>query len=158
MAKRYWLMKSEPTVYSIGDLERDGSTSWDGVRNYQARNFMRDEMQVGDLVLFYHSNADPSGVAGLAKVSGGPRADPTQFDADSELFDAASTSSAPRWVSVTVAFVERFVAPVSLAQLKAEKKLAGMAVTRPGQRLSVQPVDAAHFAQVLKLAKAQAKL
>jgi predicted RNA-binding protein with PUA-like domain len=154
----FWLMKSEPDVFSIDDLERDGTTGWEGVRNYQARNFMRDQMAVGDLVLYYHSNAEPSGVAGLAKVAGPAMVDPTQFDRKSEYYDAASKKSDPTWKMVTVAFVEKFSRVVSLAELKAEKALAGMGVLQKGQRLSVMPVSKPHVATVLKLARAKTKL
>jgi predicted RNA-binding protein with PUA-like domain len=156
MAPRYWLLKSEPQVFSIDDLQRDGRTGWEGVRNYQARNFMRDEMKEGDLALFYHSNAPPPGVAGLARVVGTPRADPSQFDPKSPYFDASSSKASPRWVMATVAFVERFNL-VPLEVLKADPALAGMALLQKGQRLSVQPVSPGHFARVLKLAKAKFK-
>ena len=124
-------MKSEPGVYSIDDLKRDKKTCWDGVRNFQARNFMRDTMKVGDLVLFYHSNAEPSGVAGIAKVckEGYPE----------------STKGRPVWVMVDVEFVEKFAHFVSLAEIKAHPKLKGMMVTKRGMRLSIQPVDESHF-------------
>lgn len=154
----FWLMKSEPDVFSIDDLERDGTTGWEGVRNYQARNFMRDQMAVGDLVLYYHSNAEPSGLAGLAKVAGPAIADPTQFDKKSEYYDAASKKDDPTWKMVTVAFVEKFPRVVSLAELKAQKALEGMGVLQKGQRLSVMPVSKAHVAVVLKLAKAKTKV
>ncbi len=154
----FWLMKSEPDVFSIDDLERDGTTGWEGVRNYQARNFMRDQMAVGDLVLYYHSNAEPSGLAGLAKVAGPAIADPTQFDPKSEYYDAASKKDDPTWKMVTVAFVEKFPRVVSLAELKAQKALEGMGVLQKGQRLSVMPVSKAHVAVVLKLAKAKTKV
>jgi predicted RNA-binding protein with PUA-like domain len=149
---RHWLMKSEPDVYAIADLERDGTCGWEGVRNYQARNFMRDDMKVGDLVLFYHSNANPSGVAGVARVAGPPEPDPTQFDKKSEYFDGASTKHAPRWQMVRLAFVERFAAVLPLEVLRQDPALSGMLVLAKGQRLSVQPVDAAHFDRVGLLA------
>jgi predicted RNA-binding protein with PUA-like domain len=154
----YWLMKSEPDVFSIDDLERDGTTGWEGVRNYQARNFMRDQMAVGDLVLYYHSNAEPSGVAGVAKVAGPAVPDPTQFDTKSEYYDANSKKDDPTWKMVSVGFVERFPRVLSLAELKAEKALAGMGVLQKGQRLSVMPVSKPHFAAVLKLARAKTKV
>ena len=157
MAKRYWLMKSEPEVYSIGDLEKDGSTGWEGVRNYQARNFMRDEMKDGDLILYYHSNAEPSGVAGVAKVHGPPVPDPSQFDKKSGYYDEGSSKAEPRWLMAKVAFVERFAKVVPLEVLKADPALTGMAVLQKGQRLSVQPVSPEHFARVLKLAGAKTK-
>lgn len=131
----YWLLKSEPGVYSIDDLERDKRTAWDGVRNYQARNFMRDKMRRGDRVLFYHSNAEPSGVAGLAVVEKEGYPDPQD----------------KLWTRVDVGFVEKFRNFVSLADLKAEAALKGMLVVQKGSRLSVQPVDEKHFRIVLKM-------
>ena len=150
-AKQYWLVKSEPDDYSIDDLQHDGQIAWTGVRNYQARNFMRDTMQVGDLALFYHSNANPSGIVGVARVASKPYADPTQFDAKSQYFDAKATADEPRWQLVDFAFVEKFSRTIPLAELKEEARLEGMLVTRRGQRLSVQPVEKAHFERVLKL-------
>jgi predicted RNA-binding protein with PUA-like domain len=144
-------MKSEPDVYSIDDLARDRRTCWSGVRNYVARNFMRDEMQVGDLVLFYHSNADPKGVAGLAKVCRTAYPDATQFDRKSEYFDPKATRATPRWFMVDVEFVERFPEVVELATIKGTKELRGMMVTQRGARLSVQPVAKEHFDIVRKL-------
>ncbi len=157
MAKRYWLVKSEPEVYSISDLEKDGTSGWEGVRNYTARNFMRDSMKEGDLVLYYHSNANPPGVAGLAKVHGEPVPDPSQFDKKSEYYDATSKKDDPRWMMCRIAFVEIFKDFVPLEVLKADKSLAGMPVLQKGQRLSVQPVSEEHFARVLKLGKAKTK-
>jgi predicted RNA-binding protein with PUA-like domain len=157
MANRFWLMKSEPDVFSITDLERDGITGWEGVRNYQARNFMRDEMSEGDLVLFYHSNAEPSGVAGVAKVHGQPLPDPTQFNKKSDYYDATSPKDEPRWMMRQLAFVERFKKVVPLEVLKADKALTGMPVLAKGQRLSVQTVTKEHFARVLSLAGARTK-
>ncbi|MEW5852777.1 MAG: EVE domain-containing protein [Myxococcota bacterium] len=154
----FWLMKSEPDVFSIDDLARDGRTSWEGVRNYQARNFMRDGMQVGDLVLFYHSNADPSGVAGVARVCRNAYPDPFQFDRMSEYYDQASPKGAPRWLMVDVEYVEKLPAFVPLDTLKQDKALKTMLVIQRGQRLSVQPVTATHFAHVLKLGKARTRL
>lgn len=145
MATRYWLMKSEPEVFSIDDLARDRSAAWEGVRNYQARNFMRDDMKKGDLVLFYHSNATPPGVAGVAKVVRESYPDHSAWDAKSEYFDPKSTPETPVWMMVDVEFVERFAAVVALDELKAAPELEGMLVTQRGQRLSVQPVEAAHF-------------
>lgn len=155
MPKRYWLVKSEPDVFSIDDLAKAKVTGWEGVRNYQARNSMRDEMQEGELVLYYHSNAAPPGVAGLAKVHGAPLADPTQFDKKSEYYDATSSRDEPRWMMRQFAFVERFAALVPLDVLKADPKLTGMPLLQKGQRLSVQPVSPEHFKRVLTLAKAK---
>jgi len=160
MAKRgtkLWLMKSEPDVYSIDDLERDGTEPWEGVRNYQARNFMR-EMAVGDLALFYHSNAKPPGVAGVCRISREAYPDATQFDEKSKYFDAKSQIEDPRWSMVDVAFVEKFDEEVSLQALKDDPALEGMLVTQKGSRLSVQPVAKKHFKRVLKMAGAKTKV
>jgi predicted RNA-binding protein with PUA-like domain len=154
----FWLMKSEPDVYGITELERDGTTGWEGVRNYLARNFMRDHMKVGDLVLFYHSNADPSGVAGVAKVASTPLPDPSQFDPQSDYHDADSPPDAPRWMMVKVGFVERFADVLPLDVLKDDPALLGMPLLQKGQRLSVQPVSRAHFAHVLAKAGARTRL
>jgi len=150
-APRCWLMKSEPETFSIDDLQRQGRTPWEGVRNYQARNFMRDDMSVGDAVLFYHSNASPPGVVGLARVASAPYPDASAFDPKSPYFDPRSQAAAPRWILVDVAFVEKWPAPVPLEQLREDPALRGMLVTQKGQRLSVQPVDAAHFVHVARL-------
>jgi predicted RNA-binding protein with PUA-like domain len=149
---RYWLMKSEPDVYSIDDLARDGSTFWEGVRNYQARNFMRDDMQVGDRVLFYHSNAMPTGVAGVATLHRTAYPDDTAWDPKNHYFDASCPPGEPRWLRVDVAFEAKLPAVVTLDALKANPALEGMLVTKRGQRLSVQPVSEAHFAEVLRMA------
>lgn len=146
-----WLMKSEPDVFSIDDLEREGSTPWDGVRNYQARNYMRDMMAVGDLVLFYHSNTAPPGIVGVARVIREAYPDPTAFDETSEVFDPKSSPTAPRWFLVDVGFVERWPRTVTLDELKADPALAEMLVVQRGQRLSIQPVEPVHFRHVLAL-------
>ncbi|WP_413569944.1 EVE domain-containing protein [Bdellovibrio sp. HCB117] len=148
---KYWLMKSEPDVYSIDTLKKDGTTWWEGVRNYQARNFMSKEMSVGDLVLFYHSNAEPSGVAGIAKVSKAAAPDKTQFDKKSEYFDAKATKEKPNWFCVEVEFVAKFKNFISLSDLRDNEKLADMVVLQKGSRLSVQPVDKKHFDIVKKM-------
>jgi predicted RNA-binding protein with PUA-like domain len=152
--RSHWLIKSEPDVYSIQALERDGQTHWEGVRNYQARNHLR-AMKVGDLVLFYHSNAKPPAVAGVARISREAYADAAQFKANSHYYDAASPRDNPRWSMVDVEFVERFAEPIPLDALKADAELEGMLVRRPGMRLSVQPVEPAHFTRVLRLAKSK---
>ncbi len=149
-------MKTEPDVYSIDDLARQKVGGWEGVRNYQARNHMRD-MRRGDLVLVYHSNADPPGVAGVAEVHREAYPDPFQFDPKSEYYDPKSPPENPRWSSVDVAFVEKLPREVGLAELKAAPALEGMEVVRRGSRLSVQPVSAAHFRAVLKMAGAKTK-
>ncbi len=151
---RYWLMKSEPDVYSIDDLAAEGSTYWDGVRNYQARNFMRDDMKVGDLVLFYHSNASPPGVAGLARVCNEGYPDASAFDSKSKYFDAKSDPDNPRWIHVDIEHVATFPEIVPLSDLKENPALEDMLVVQRGQRLSVQPVDKNHFEEVVRMAGA----
>lgn len=147
---KYWLMKSEPDVYSIDQLKKDKRTWWEGVRNYQARNFMID-MEVGDLVLFYHSNATPPGIAGIAKVSKPAAPDELQFDKKSEYYDAKSSPEKPRWSCVEVAFVKKFKNFISLPELRENAKLTDMTVLQKGSRLSVQPVDKKHFELIEKL-------
>ncbi|HVE13164.1 MAG TPA: EVE domain-containing protein [Elusimicrobiota bacterium] len=148
----YWLMKSEPSVYSIDDLKRDGArgTGWGGVRNYQARNFLRS-MRKGDLALFYHSNAEPSAAVGVMKVVGEAEPDPTQFDPKDDHYDPDSPPAAPRWWQVQVAFVEKFAEPVSIQDIRAEPSLKEMTLLKRG-RLSVQPVTAPEWRRVLGLA------
>ena len=153
MPQRHWLMKCEPAAYTIDDLARDGRTSWEGVRNYQARNFMRDQMQEGDGVLFYASNADPSGVTGLATIARAGYPDPFAWRKGHTYFDAASTRESPAWYMVDVAFVERFQAVVSLEILRATKGLEEMLVLRKGSRLSIQPVTRSEFAIVSRLGR-----
>ncbi len=151
-----WLMKSEPNVYSILDLKKHKTTLWEGVRNYQARNFMLQLMQVGDTVLFYHSNAEPpfeTGIAGLAEVCSEAVPDPLQFDPKSEYFDPKSTQEDPRWFCVNVRFKAEFEKPLTLAEIKARKMFSDMLVVKPGQRLSIQPVEKKHFDEILKLVK-----
>lgn len=152
---KYWLMKSEPDVFSIDTLKKDKTTWWEGVRNYQARNFMMKDMQVGDEVLFYHSNAEPPGVAGLAKISKTAEPDATQFDKKSEYYDAKASKEKPIWFCVQLAFVEKFDELVSLADLRANEKLADMVVLQKGSRLSVQPVEKKHFDLVKKMASSK---
>lgn len=149
----FWLMKSEPEVFSIEDLKKEKRTLWEGVRNYQARNFMMNEMKPGDQVLFYHSNATPPGVAGLAKVSRPAVADPTQFDRKSEYYDPKSTPDAPRWKCVEVEFVEIFKNFIPLEVLRGIPSLKEMKVLAKAQRLSVQPVTAAEFKKVSELGR-----
>lgn len=150
---RYWLMKSEPNTFSIDDLAAspNRTTSWDGVRNYQARNFMR-EMAVGDKVFFYHSNAEPPAIVGIAEVSRTAYPDDSQFDKTSRHFDPASLRSAPRWDVVDIRHCESFSTGISLDRLRAEPKLKGMALLRKGSRLSVQPVAEAEWKVIVKIA------
>ena len=153
MAKQYWLMKSEPDVYSIEDLERDGSTCWEGVRNYKARNNMR-AMEVGDEVLYYHSNAKPPGVAGVARVCKEAYPDHFAFDEKSKYHDPKSDPDDPRWFMVDIEFVAKVddpEAPLSLHEIKSDPALADMELVRYG-RLSVQSVKKAEFERVKKLA------
>lgn len=151
-ATPYWLMKSEPDVYSIDDLARDGKTAWTGVRNYQARNFMRDAMRIGDFVFFYHSNATPPGIAGLARVASASYPDPLQFDKKSEYFEPRATRGKPVWMLVDIAFERKFKQFIPLDALRADAKLDGLMVLKKGQRLSVQPVEAVHAKRILALA------
>ncbi len=149
----FWLCKTEPDVYSIDDLKRDRVTGWEGVRNYQARNFMRDGMQPGDRVLVYHSNAEPTGVAGIAEVAGAAKADPTQFDPESAYHDPTSAREEPRWMMRELRFVERFGRVVTLDELKACRALHAMAALRKGNRLSVTPVTEAEFEAVVRMGR-----
>ncbi len=147
-----WLMKSEPDEFSIDDLERRGTEPWSGVRNYQARNFMRDAMQLGDRILFYHSSCAAPGVVGIARVASPPRPDPTQFDPKSAYHDPKSTRESPRWILVDVAFERRLRRPVSLTEIRRHAaNLAGLALLNPGNRLSVMPVEPAHFDLIVSL-------
>lgn len=143
-ARQYWLMKSEPDEASIDTLASKGTLPWTGVRNYQARNFMRDGMRIGDGVLFYHSSCPEPGIAGVAEVCSAPYPDPTQFDTRSPYHDAKSTQDAPRWLLVDVRFVARSPL-ISLADLRAQDELADMIVLRRGNRLSITPVSAAEW-------------
>lgn len=152
MAKQFWLMKSEPGAYSLDDLERDGRTHWDGVRNYQARNFMRDQMEVGDGVLFYHSNAKPPGVAGLARVVKTAYPDDSAQDPKSKYFDPKASPEDPRWFMVDIEFVEKFPQLVPLDALRETRGLEKMLVTRRS-RLSVQPVAPREFEIVARLGR-----
>lgn len=148
----YWLMKSEPESYSIDDLKQDKKTPWEGVRNYQARNFMR-EMKKGDLVLFYHSNITPPGVAGLGKVCREYYPDQTQWNKKSKYYDTKSSKENPRWFLVDVCFVKKFKKLITLDELKNSSDLKDMLVTRKGSRLSVQPVTEKHFKRIVNLSK-----
>ena len=150
-------MKSEPDVYSIDDLERDGQEMWDSIRNYQARNMMRDDMRIGDEVFFYHSNCKEPAVVGIARVASEPYPDPTQFDESNKYFDPKSDPDNPRWYMVDVKFKAKFDRVVSLADLREAPELADMLVLRKGQRLSVMPVTKNEFAAVKKLATTLAK-
>jgi len=147
----FWLMKSEPDVYSMDMLVRDGRQNWDGVRNYTARNNMR-AMALGELAFFYHSSCEPPGIAGLMRISKIAHPDPSQFDPKSPYFDPKSKREAPRWDMVTVEPVQKAPTLVTLGDMKEDPKLEGMLVRQRGMRLSVQPVTQKHFAYVLSLA------
>jgi predicted RNA-binding protein with PUA-like domain len=144
-------MKSEPDVFSIDDLAKKKKSGWDGVRNYQARNFMRDEMKLADTVLFYHSSCEIPGIAGLAKVSKLSHPDPSQWDPKSEYYDPKATKEVPRWFMVEVEFVEKFESIVTLATLKSTKGLEEMPVVQKGSRLSINPVKEKEFQIINKL-------
>ncbi len=152
--RHYWLMKSEPNVFSLGDLARapKQTTAWDGVRNYQARNFMR-AMKTGDQVLFYHSNAQPPCVVGIAEVVKTAYPDATQFDPHDAHYDPASPTDQPRWDVVDIRFVRKFDVPLSLDLLRGQASLNGMELLRKGSRLSVQPVKPSEWNEILRLAR-----
>lgn len=149
--KQYWLVKSEPDSYPFAQLKKDRATGWTGVRNYQARNLMRDSMKVGDGVFFYHSNAEPKAIVGVAKVSRTGVPDPAQFDPESDYFDPKSTRENPTWIMVEIEFVKEFKREVTLEELKHTPGLEKMMLTRRGSRLSVQPVTAEEWKIVVGL-------
>ncbi len=157
--KNYWLIKSEGDCYSIDDLKRDSVTPWSGVRNFQARNFMRDKMKIGDLAFFYHSSSKLTGIYGIAKVCSAPYADKTALDKKDDHFDSKSFTKymeqkkdfVPIWVLVDFKFVKKFKYPLSLTEIKDDPNLEGMMVRNIGSRLSIQPVSPSHFVYIVKL-------
>jgi len=153
----YWLFKSEPTAYSFDDLlaERDQTTGWDGVRNFQARNYLRDSIKVGDGVLFYHSSADPPSIAGIAKVVKAGHPDPTAFDSKAQHYDPKSKPDEPTWYQVSIKAVRSIEQPLYLPFLNTIPALAGMELLRKGSRLSVQPVTEKEWKTILTLAKSK---
>lgn len=153
--KQYWLMKSEPDAYSIDDLERDRTEHWDGIRNYQARNFMMREMKPGDEILFYHSSCKVPGVVGLARVHKEAYPDFTAWDPDSKYYDPKSTPEKPRWYMVDVEFVKKFPGVISLSELREMPSLEGMKLLQKGNRLSIMPVNEHEFQTICKLAEAR---
>lgn len=155
MAIKYWLMKSEPDCFSIEDLKnsKNQTEHWDGVRNYQARNFMRDEMKIGDKVLFYHSNAKPTAVVGVCSVVRESYPDHTAFDPGEDHYDPKSTPDKPVWMMIDVKFVEQFKKPVTLLEIKENPKLQNMKLVQRGNRLSVMPVEKKEFEEILKMSK-----
>ncbi len=146
----HWLLKTEPGCYSIDDLRKDGRASWGGVRNFQARNFLR-AMKEGDTCLFYHSNASPAAAVGVCRVVREHYGDPTQFDPKDDHYDADSIPTDPRWAAVDVAYVSTFAHPVSIQDMRNNERLWGMKLLEKGSRLSVLPVTAAEFAEVVRL-------
>ena len=150
--KKYWLMKSEPDAFSIDDMEKAGVEPWDGIRNYAARNYMRDEMKIGDGVLFYHSNAKPMAVVGTMEVASEPYPDPTQFDPNAKYFDRKSKESDPRWILVDVKFIQKFDHPVTRDAMKADPALEGMEMFRLS-RLSITPVTEGEWDRIHEMAK-----
>jgi len=156
-ARRCWLVKSDPESYAIADLERDGTTGWDGVRNYQARNTLRDEMAMGDRVLFYHSGVEPMAIVGRCEVASRPRPDETAFRRGHEHFDPDSDPAEPTWWLVDLRHVETFAVPLVRERLAREPALRGMVLLQRGSRLSVQPVSPAEYDAVLALARRAAR-
>lgn len=147
----YWLMKSEPDAYSIDDLARDGAEPWDGIRNYQVRNMIRDDMQVGDEAIFYHSSCKVPAAVGLMKIVSEAYPDPTQFDPGSQYFDAKSDPENPRWLLRDVEFVRKFERPITLQELKAYPGLEDFQLNKRGNRLSIFPVTKAQWDIILGL-------
>lgn len=147
---QYWLMKTEPESYGIEHLRKDTVTPWSGVRNFQARNSMR-EMTPGDKVLFYHSSCKVPGVYGIAEVASAPYPDPTQFDSKSPYYDPKATKEKPVWDLVDVAFVRELARPVTLAEIRETQSLRSMIILQPGSRLSVTPVSPEHFKTIVSL-------
>ena len=152
---KYWLVKAEPNCFSIDDLakEKKQTTHWDGVRNYQARNFMRDEMKLGDKVIFYHSNAEPPGAAGICEVAREAYPDFTAFDPEDQHYDPKSKKDSPSWMMVDIKFVKKFSKFVPLDEIKANKKLQKMRLVHPGNRLSVMPVEKDEFEEIVKMGR-----
>jgi predicted RNA-binding protein with PUA-like domain len=151
MAKHYWLMKSEPSEFGITDLEKKGESLWDGVRNYQVRNMMRDLMQVGDKALFYHSSCKEVGVAGEMEIVGSPVPDPTQFDQKSKYYDPKSEKANPRWLAIPVRHVSTWGRVVSLAELRANPKLQSLTILKAGNRLSITEVTKGEYEAIKRL-------
>jgi len=153
MAKKYWLFKSEPSSFSIADLEKatNRTTCWDGVRNYQARNFLSKQIAVGDQVFFYHSNADPAAIVGIAQITKAGYPDPSAFNSKSPYFDEKSDPINPTWYCVDIKHVKTFSKPVSLTELKSNLKLKNMVLLQKGSRLSIQPVSESEWKEIIKI-------
>ena len=150
MSSRKWLMKTEPNTYSIDDLKADKITHWEGIRNYQARNFMKNDMEIGDSIFIYHSNVTPPGIVGLAEVCSKPYPDFFAWDQSSQYFDSKSTKENPRWFMVDVAFKCKFKSMLSLNQIKQDSNLSSMMVIKKGMRLSIQPISNKEFDYIMK--------
>jgi predicted RNA-binding protein with PUA-like domain len=152
---KYWLVKSEPDVFSWNDLKKcsDQTTFWDGVRNYQARNFLRDEMKVGDLVLFYHSNTEPLAIQGVCEIVKEGYVDHTQFDPASKYYDPKANPSNPTWYMVDIKLKKEFNNPVTIEQMKANPNLRNMILLRRGNRLSVIPITKTEFDEIVRMSK-----
>ena len=153
MAKKYWIMKCEPSVFSIDDLEREGQYFWDGVCNYQVRNMFRDEMKVGDVALFYHSSCDEVGVVGEMEVIKAAIPVPTQFDKKSHYFDIKSTKENPRWLGPTVEFRKKFKKLITLNEIKLNPVFSSLPLVKRGNRLSCFTISKEHYQAIVKLAK-----
>ena len=153
MATKYWLMKSEPNAYSIDDLVKDKKTHWDGVRNYQARNFMRDDMKKGDKVLFYHSNAKPTAVVGICEIVKEGYPDFTAFDPEDKHFDPKSKEDKPTWIMVDIKLERKLARPVTLEEIKENSKLQSMRLVQRGNRLSVMPAEKKEFDEIIRMSK-----
>lgn len=147
----YWLLKSEPDAFSIDDMKKAGTEPWDGIRNYQARNFMMKDMEIGDLAFFYHSNCKPPGIVGIMKVASKPYPDHTAWDESAKYYDPKSSEEKPRWHMVDFEYVTQFD-NISLESLKQEEALEGMLTLRKGNRLSITPVEKEHFQHILSMA------
>ncbi len=150
---RYWIMKSEPKSYSIDDFAKEGFSPWEGVRNYQARNFMMQDMEIGDLIIFYHSNTPPLGAAGLGKIISKPYPDDTALDPESIYYDKRASVERPIWYHVDVQFLEKFPHFVLLKQMREIPELQDMMLLRKGSRLSIQPITKTHFTTICTQAR-----
>ena len=150
-AMQYWLMKSEPNEFSIDDLARVGVEPWDGVRNYQARNFMRDQMKAGERAFFYHSSCKVPAIVGVMEIKGAAYPDPTAFDPEDSHYDPKSDAANPTWMLVDVQFLDKFTTPLTLEQLKREPALADMRLLKRGNRLSVFPVERKHWDYIMEM-------
>ena len=153
MSIKYWLVKSEPSVFSIDDLakSKNQTTFWDGIRNYQARNFIRDEMKLGDKVLFYHSNTDPNAIVGVCEVVKEAYPDSTAFDSKNDHFDPKSKKDSPTWFMIDIKLVKKFKREITLAEIKSNKLLQKMRLVQPGNRLSVMPVTKDEYDEIIRL-------